>query len=211
MQYCVEKNCRGCSAVKSGLFPLIKDRRTIDKRLDGKSGIGDEKEYCSVVTISEEKAMVRHIKNKNRCLQPINRKEVTRIIVNTLQIRRHVRAVTHGRVGKKLSRYAENVLAKKSLSKTFWKRFLVDHPDVTFKRPGNVSINRALNCTRKMAVGHLDNLADELIECGIMVAAEQSPPGSWNGNIELSRVFNHDETPQFVNYGVDGSCSRITL
>ena len=72
VQYCVEKNCRGYSAVKSGLFPLIKDRRTIDKRLDGKSGTGDEKEYCSVVTISEEKA-----KNKNRCLQQINGKEVT--------------------------------------------------------------------------------------------------------------------------------------
>ena len=43
--YCQQNNCRGYTAVKSGLFPLIKDCRTINKRLDGGS-IGDEKEYC---------------------------------------------------------------------------------------------------------------------------------------------------------------------
>ena len=45
IHYCKENNCRGYSAVKSGLFPLIKDRRTIHKRIDG-CGIGDDKEYC---------------------------------------------------------------------------------------------------------------------------------------------------------------------
>ena len=31
--YCLDSNCRGYSAAKSGLFLLIQDRRTIDKRL----------------------------------------------------------------------------------------------------------------------------------------------------------------------------------
>jgi len=31
VKWCKEHNCRGYSAVKSKLFPLIKDRRTIDK------------------------------------------------------------------------------------------------------------------------------------------------------------------------------------
>ena len=43
--YCQENNCRGFTAVKSGLFSLIKDCRTVNKRLGGGS-IGDEKEYC---------------------------------------------------------------------------------------------------------------------------------------------------------------------
>ena len=71
--YSRENNCKGYTAVKSGLFPLIKDNRTINKRLDGGT-IGDEKEYCSVLTKSEEHSLVRFVKNRNRCLQPINRK-----------------------------------------------------------------------------------------------------------------------------------------
>ena len=54
-----------------------------------------------------------------------------------------------------------------------------------------------------MAIRHLGELADELIESGIYTEAEQVEPGVWTGNIDTSRIFNHDETPQFVNYGVD--------
>lgn len=47
VQYCRKNNCRGFSAVKYGLFPLIKDCRTINKRLDGLVVLEDEsKEYC---------------------------------------------------------------------------------------------------------------------------------------------------------------------
>ena len=42
----LDNNCRGNSAAKSGLFPLIKDRRTIDKQLGGEKEIRGEKEYC---------------------------------------------------------------------------------------------------------------------------------------------------------------------
>ena len=56
-----------------------------------------------------------------------------------------------------------------------------------------------------MAIRHLGELADELIESGIFTEAEQVEPGVWTGNIDTSRIFNHDETPQFVNYGVDGT------
>ena len=36
VKYCTENGSRGWSALASGLFPLIKDPRTINKRLDGK-------------------------------------------------------------------------------------------------------------------------------------------------------------------------------
>ena len=29
--------------------------------------------------------------------------------------------------------------------------------------------------------------------------------GVWTGNVDTARIFNHDETPQFINYGVDGT------
>ena len=50
----VTNNVRGYSAIKSGLFPLVKNRRTIDKRLDGVIVTGTEKEYCSILTSEEE-------------------------------------------------------------------------------------------------------------------------------------------------------------
>ena len=47
-----------------------------------------------------------------------------------------------------------------------------------------------------MAVGHLDELAAELIANGIMREAQQISPGEWHGVIDASRVFNVDETPK---------------
>ena len=49
VQYCFNNNCKGYTAAKSGKFPLIKDHRTINKRLNG-GNIGLEKEYCSILT-----------------------------------------------------------------------------------------------------------------------------------------------------------------
>ena len=44
----------------------------------------------------------------------------------------------------------------------------------------------------------------ELISTGIFSNAVKVGPGVWVGDIDLRRIFNHDETPQFINYGVDG-------
>ena len=67
-----------------------------------------------------------------------------------------------------------------------------------------------------------DALAAELIEVGIFTNAVQEERGVWTGNIDTERIFNHDETPQFINYGVDGtpnglvyagrgdSCNKLT-
>lgn len=69
VQWCKEHNCRGYAAINSGLFPLIKDRRTINNRLDETVATGNEKHYCRILTIEEETSIVRHIKNSNRCFQ----------------------------------------------------------------------------------------------------------------------------------------------
>ena len=119
VQYCLNNNCKGYSAVKSGKFPLIKDHRTINNRLNG-GNIGLEKEYCSILTKKEEESLVRFCKNKSRSLQPVSRKELTIQILNVLAVRKHLRTTSHGRMGKRLSVHAEKAL-KKKLSKSFWK------------------------------------------------------------------------------------------
>ena len=45
------------------------------------------------------------------------------------------------------------------------------------------------------------------MKLGIVTNAVREEPGVWIGDLDTSRVFNHDECPQFVNYGVDGSGS----
>ena len=56
-----------------------------------------------------------------------------------------------------------------------------------------------------MACFHLNALAQELIDTGIFTSAKQIQPWMWIGKIDTTRVYNHDETPQFINYGVDGT------
>ena len=66
LEWCRENTKRGYAALKTGQFPLIKDPKSINKRLDGLVINGKEKEYCSVLTVDEESQIVDHIKNKNR-------------------------------------------------------------------------------------------------------------------------------------------------
>ena len=158
IQFCHDNNCHGWKAVMSGQFPLIKDERTVNKRLDGLLGVGDEKEHCQVLTNLEEKTIVAHIQNRNRSLNPMGHKVVTELIFRCLQVRKHIRQKSHGRVGKALSDRSTNALQKGKLSKSFWKRLMVAHPSLVIKRCGAVSVNRATRCTRNMAVNHLDAL-----------------------------------------------------
>ena len=60
-----------------------------------------------------------------------------------------------------------------------------------------------------MAIQHLDSLAEELIKTGIMTNHEKVQPGVWKGDIDGSRVFNRDETPQAIRYGVDGTANNL--
>ena len=52
--WCREINVRGHTPIQSGLFPLIKSRKTINKRLDGKVITDQEKKYCSILLPEEE-------------------------------------------------------------------------------------------------------------------------------------------------------------
>lgn len=57
----------------------------------------------------------------------------------------------------------------------------------------------------------LDSLAEELKCCGIFTNPEKIEKGVWKGSIDTTRVFNQDETPQFINYGVDGTPSGLAF
>lgn len=52
-------------------------------------------------------------------------------------------------------------------------------------------------------------MAEELIRCEIMTNYVKIDEGVWTGDIETTRIYNHDETPQFINFGVDGTPSGL--
>ena len=63
---CVENGKRGYAALKTGLFPLIKDCEAMTKRLDGKIVTGEERAYCTILP-SKERSIVQFVK-KDRCM-----------------------------------------------------------------------------------------------------------------------------------------------
>ena len=207
IEWCSLNNKRGHAALSTGRFPLIKDRKTIDRRLDGEVVNGAEREYCRILLGEEEEQLVRHVKNKNRAYQGWTRKDIEKAAIHILKLRKYMARKYPKRNIKPLSTNAKRALERQSLGISFWRRFDSVHQDLARRRPGNVNLNRALNCTRSMAETHLDDLAEELINLGIFRNACREETGVWIGDIDTSRVFNHDECPQFVNYGVDGSGS----
>ena len=52
-------------------------------------------------------------------------------------------------------------------------------------------------------------MAEELIKFEIFTNPEKFESGVWKSDIETKRIFYFDETPQFINYGVDGTNSGL--
>ena len=73
VDFCLENGCKGYAALATGKFPLIKDARTINRRLNPTDPrhltTGEEKSYCKILTKEEESSFVRYLMNKNRYVQ----------------------------------------------------------------------------------------------------------------------------------------------
>ena len=111
--WCVENGKRGHAALKTGQFPLIKNRETINKRLNGKVVTGQERAYCTILTSEEENTIVKFVKNRNRCMQALNKKEVEKLILDALRIRDYSnKKLKGGRKFVKLSPNARSALEK---------------------------------------------------------------------------------------------------
>ena len=118
VKYCQENNVNGYAALKTNLFPNIKEKGVIDRRLKGVVRHGCERNYCRILTVKEENQLVEYIKHKNRSYQPMNRKDVTRVILNILKVRQHNNKKLNFRNCTPLSTNAKDVLSRGSLGPT---------------------------------------------------------------------------------------------
>ena len=79
------------------------------------------------------------------------------------------------------------------------------------KQANKVSVSRGLNCTRDMAVKYIDELAEELIEAKIATEMVKVEPGKWKAKIDTSKIWAHDETPQFVSFNNSGKSRSLVF
>ena len=69
VDFCKANKCRGYAAIATGNFQLIKDPRTINKRLDSSNDsivTGQGKTHLRVLTFEEEASFMNYLLNKNR-------------------------------------------------------------------------------------------------------------------------------------------------
>ena len=119
-------------------------------------------------------------------------------MLNVLEVRKQAYRNIH-ESHMKLSPNAQHALQTRKLSKSFWKHWDLKYQKyIMKKRHRTVSTNCVLNCTKETACNHLNELTKELIKTNIFIGAIQLK----TGDIDTTRVYNHDGTPQFVNYGV---------
>ena len=124
VKYCKENNCKGKMALSTGNFPLIKDHKTIARRLNGDIIHGNEKLHVSILLPEEEDCLVRYAKNKARAMQPLYRKDMNDIVMNILRVRVAAnKKLKSGRKYVKLSKVATDALEKGKVSRYFWERF----------------------------------------------------------------------------------------
>ena len=114
--------------------------------------------------------MYCYFNNLFRCLQGINKSELTMIMLNVSGVRKQACRNLRERQITKLSPNAQRALQAKMLSNSFWRRWGAKYQSI-----GTVSINRVLNCTKEMACNHLNELAEELIECNIFTIMMKPP------------------------------------
>ena len=136
--------------------------------------------------------------------------EATKYIHDILHVRQHLnKQCRGGRAYQLISYNGKKFVANGKLSKSFWSCFENDYPSLTRKRQGQHSAKGVFACTEAMVRQYLDDLAEELIWTGIFMNAKQIEPGVWTGSIDTSHMFNHDEMPQFIDYGVSSSATRV--
>ena len=204
VQYCRENNCKGYKAIAELDLQHVKDARTINQHLSGKVSTGNEKSHQQILTAVEQKTLVKYLINRNRACQGLTDTQVEGVVLNMLRVRRD-RNRKGGRSFERLSKHAKDALEHKRIGKSFFRRLKTRYPKLKQKTQRVVSVKRGLRCTLDMAISYLDDLADHLIEVGIAPDLVKEAPGVWKGKVDLTRIWAHDETPQFINFGATGA------
>ena len=207
VKYCRDNNCKSYKAITDLSLQYIKDLRTINSHLAGEVLTGNEKKSQRILTVEEENSLVKYLVNRNRACQGLTDVQVEGAILNILRVRKQ-RNRNGGRRYEKLSANALHALQTKHVGKNFFRRFNIRYPQLKRKMQQKVSAKRGLRCTRETAIQYIDDRAAHLIQVGIVPDLVKVEPGVWKGHVDVSRIWAHDETPQFINFSSTGQSKK---
>ena len=208
VKYCRDNNCKGYKAIAELGLVYVKDARTINQHLQGKVVTGDEKREQRILTDKEENSLVNYLVNRNRACQGLTNNHVEGVVLNILRVRKQQFRKGGRNRGSPLSMNTKRALETNHLGKSFFRRLNTRYPQLKRKLQHKVSAKRGLRCTRETAIEYIDDLAGQLIELGIAPDLIKQEPGVWKGAVDLSRIWAHDETPQFINFSSTGQSKK---
>ena len=204
--YCCANNCKGYKAIADLNLKFCKDPRTINHHLSREVVPGGD---VRILTDHEEKTLVKYLINRNRACQGLNDQQIASVVLNILRVRQKRDREKKKGLGNwnkyiPLSVNAKQALATKKLSRSFFRRFCAAHPEVKPQSQYKVSLKRGLRCKKEMAIEYLDELARLCVEVGIAPELKRSAPGVWEGSTDLTQIWAHDGTLEFINFNATG-------
>ena len=207
--YCFVNNCKVYKAIADLNLKLCKDPRTIDHHFSREVVPGGD---VRILTGHEEKTFVKYVINRNWACQGLNDQQVAGVVLSILRVWQKCNQEKKKGVGNwnkyiPLSVNAKHALATKKVLCYFFRRIRAAHLEVKLKSQHKVSLKRGLRCTKEMAIEYLDELA-RLIEVGITPELKRSAAGVWEGSIDLTWIWAHAETPQFINFSASGQSRK---
>lgn len=191
-----EKGSRACMTENPELRLL--SRSSIDRRLSGEIVNGEKHRDKCILTDLEEKDLVDFLVESNLGRDGQNLDQITRKIKDMLLVRR-AQNRRGGRAHVKISMPAARILAGGFPSLRWFTLFFARHHKVVDKRGEQVVDRaRAAAASEETLEEHFEamhGLRATLLHHGIM-----NPE---TGAIDLSRLLNRDEKPQFINYSAN--------
>ena len=119
VKYCKDNKCKGYKAITDLQLQLIKDPRTINQHLAGNVITGNEKEKQRILTIKEEKSLVKYLVNRNRSCQGLSDNQVEGVVLNILRVRKQQNR-KGGRKHEPLSTNATRALQSKRVGRSYF-------------------------------------------------------------------------------------------
>jgi hypothetical protein len=195
--WCRTNEKGGKAAFNTGLFPGT-SAQGIHNRLCGKTSFTNLAQKNSVLTDAEEEQLAHWIAACNAGQAAKDRDDVREQIVKMLKTRKKYRATTRYKKGVPISQAADAVInAQGSLPHNKWfQRFYDTWQHICVEKTQEVVDQKRMD---KYTEATVDNhfygyagLKESMLKHGIMDRG--------TGKIDLKRVVNIDETPQFADY-----------
>lgn len=158
-----------------------------------------------ILTQTEREDLAACLVQAAKAGRPFNRRDRVNAVLDILGWRKQ-HQMGGGRAYVKLSKAAKTALKKRTVTRSFWRKFYKDYPILRIKDVQETSSQRAKMCSRVVAQQHIDDIRKCLIKLGIYDEVNDCIVPGKEGNIAWL-----DECGFFFHFNSKrGSSRRVT-